>query len=154
MIKQLTTSIYYKLDEVCPSRYQRSEKRPPAQRVLRRERPPHATIRLIPKPNGMRPICNLGKKQRVVGRGIMPTNDLPLNAIGPKQVQTNGRVQVGPSINETLADAHQVLTYEKASEIDPRVRFALLHSVLSSSRNGIMRSCRPPCLGSMTFTDD
>jgi len=46
----------------------------------------------------MRPICNLGKKQRVVGK-------------------TDGAVLFKPSINDSLKDAHQALTYEKVKEV-------------------------------------
>jgi hypothetical protein len=46
----------------------------------------------------MRPICNLGKKQRVLA-------------------ESSGAVLVKPSINDKLADAHQALTYEKVIRI-------------------------------------
>jgi len=46
----------------------------------------------------MRPICNLGKKQRVVGK-------------------SDGAVLIKPSINDNLKDAHQALTYEKVKQI-------------------------------------
>jgi hypothetical protein len=46
----------------------------------------------------MRPICNLGKKQRVVSK-------------------TDGAVLIKPSINDKLKDAHEALTYEKVKKV-------------------------------------
>ena len=55
----------------------------------------HSSIRLLPKPTGVRPIINLGKRPVSVGPG--------------------GRTELGKAINTLLKPAFDVLTFEKVS---------------------------------------